>query len=104
MTSGILNWKIWLEVAHVVPVLDAANQAPDIIQDATMAAGLGDDIEANANDDMEGALEVPQATLHTEELYLYQSNSAGIIFGIEVLVVQRETYWTQRRGIFHHIE
>ncbi|KAG7444454.1 uncharacterized protein BT62DRAFT_952269 [Guyanagaster necrorhizus] len=47
-----------LEVAPpVAPVLDVANQAPDIVQDAAMAAGLGDDIEANADDDMEGALE-----------------------------------------------
>ncbi|KAK0203078.1 hypothetical protein DFS33DRAFT_1344825 [Desarmillaria ectypa] len=43
-----------LEVAApAAPVLDVANQPPD----AAMAAGLGDDLEGNADDDMEGALE-----------------------------------------------
>ncbi|KAK0238548.1 hypothetical protein EDD85DRAFT_1022072 [Armillaria nabsnona] len=46
-----------LEAAPAPPVLDAANQPPDIAQDAAMAAGLGDDLEGNPDDDMEGALE-----------------------------------------------
>ncbi|PBK91140.1 hypothetical protein ARMGADRAFT_1054352 [Armillaria gallica] len=46
-----------LEAIPAVPVLDAANQRPDVAEDAAVAAGLGDDLEGNPDDDMEGVLE-----------------------------------------------
>ncbi|SJL04278.1 uncharacterized protein ARMOST_07639 [Armillaria ostoyae] len=76
-----------LEAAPAVPVLDAANQHPDVAQDAAMAAGLGDDLEGNPDDDMEGVLEAigmrgPVHTVLKNATLMMLVLDAAIVVGI----------------------